>query len=132
MTAPPSTVPDSIVDAISKVCAGDGVFTLRGPGTRRADRRVISLRQIDIYEAAMIRTLISLDPDDKRWLDQKSAEENVTMTELVRRAVRRYREECEAGAPPLDRLLEETSGLWKQGDGLEYQRRLREEWEEER
>lgn len=33
-------------------------------------------------------------------------------------------------APPhdFDRLLAETSGIWSEGDGLEYQRRLREEW----
>ncbi|HXO21890.1 MAG TPA: ribbon-helix-helix protein, CopG family [Thermoanaerobaculia bacterium] len=78
----------------------------------------------------MIRTIVSLDPDDKLWLDRKAEEENVTMTQLVRLAIRRYREESEAGAPSLDRLLEQTSGIWKQEDGLEYQRRLREEWEE--
>ncbi|HTQ79202.1 MAG TPA: ribbon-helix-helix protein, CopG family, partial [Thermoanaerobaculia bacterium] len=41
----------------------------------------------------MIRTIISLDPEDKLWLDRKAEEENVTMTELVRQAIRRYREE---------------------------------------
>jgi hypothetical protein len=80
----------------------------------------------------MIRTIISLDPEDKLWLDRKAEEENVTMTELVRQAIRRYREEREAATPSLDRLLEETSGLWRREDGLEYQRRLRQEWEEER
>ena len=80
----------------------------------------------------MIRTIISLDPDDKQWLDRKAEEENATMTQLVRRAIRRYREECEANAPSLERLLEETSGIWKGKDGLEHQLRLRQEWEEER
>lgn len=27
-----------------------------------------------------------------------------------------------------DRLLAETSGIWTEGDGLEYQRRIRDEW----
>jgi hypothetical protein len=80
----------------------------------------------------MIRTIISLDPEDKLWLDRKAEEEKVTMTELVRQAIRRYREECETASPSLDRLLAETSGLWPQEDGLEYQQRLRQEWEEER
>ena len=33
-------------------------------------------------------------------------------------------------APPLnfDQLLHETRGLWTQGDGLDFQRRLRDEW----
>ena len=79
----------------------------------------------------MIRTIISLDPEDKHWLDRKAEEENVTMTELVRQAIRRYREECEVASPPLERLLAETSGLWRQEDGLEYQQRLRQDWEEE-
>jgi hypothetical protein len=29
-----------------------------------------------------------------------------------------------------EELLEKTSGLWRGGDGLEYQRKLREEWED--
>lgn len=81
----------------------------------------------------MIRTLISLDPDDKRWLDRRAQEENVTMTQLVRTAIRRYREESEAAAPSIETLLRQTAGIWKgERDGLEYQRRLRAEWEEER
>jgi Ribbon-helix-helix protein, copG family len=81
----------------------------------------------------MIRTIISLDPEDKLWLDRKAEEENVTMTEIVRQAIRRYREEREVASPPLERLLEETSGLWsRREDGLEYQERVRDEWEEER
>lgn len=80
----------------------------------------------------MIRTIISLDPEDKLWLDRKAEEENVTMTELVRQAIRRYRAEHEANNPPLERLLKETAGIWPQEDGLAYQQRLRGEWEEER
>jgi hypothetical protein len=83
----------------------------------------------------MIRTLISLDPEDKLWLDRKAEEENVSMTQLVRTAIRHYREECEASTPTLDRLLEETAGIRQGEDGLSVQLRLREEWggeEEER
>jgi len=92
---------------------------------------LISFSLFDIEETAMIRTIISLDPEDKLWLDRKAEEENVTMTELVRQAIRRYREEREVASPPLERLLAETSGLWRQEDGLDYQRRLRQDWEEE-
>jgi hypothetical protein len=31
--------------------------------------------------------------------------------------------------PSFDQLLEDTQGIWSQGDGLEYQRRLRAEWD---
>jgi hypothetical protein len=79
----------------------------------------------------MIRTLISLDPDDKAWLDRRAEEENVTMTQIVRTAVRRYREEVDArtALPSFEELLARTSGLWPAGDGLAYQQGLREEWE---
>jgi hypothetical protein len=75
----------------------------------------------------MVRTVISLDPEDKRWLDTKAKEENTTMTDVVRRAVRRLREEDEKAN--LAQLLEATKGIWTEGDGLEYQIRIREEWD---
>ena len=73
----------------------------------------------------MIRTIISLEPDDKSWLDRRSKESGVPMSELVRRAVRRMRQQEEAS---FEQLLDETSGLWKEGDGLDFQRRARSEW----
>lgn len=77
----------------------------------------------------MIRTVVSLDKEDKVWLDRKAAQEHVTMTEMVRRAVRRMRKDS-AGSPEVfDALLQETSGLWKQGDGLSYQVKLRTQWD---
>lgn len=81
----------------------------------------------------MIRTLISLDDEDKQWLDRKAKEEGMTMAQLVRIAVRRYREQCEreASQPSLEELLRQTSGISKEGDGLEAQIRLRDEWEAE-
>jgi ribbon-helix-helix CopG family protein len=81
----------------------------------------------------MIRTLISLDDEDKQWLDRKAKEDGMTMAQLVRIAVQRYREQCEREAtqPSLEELLRRTSGLWRGGDGLEAQLRLRGEWEGE-
>lgn len=75
----------------------------------------------------MIRTVISLDPDDKRWLDDKAKEEDITMTEVVRRAVRKLRESEES--PTFADLLRTTAGSWRNGDGLAYQCRIREEWD---
>ncbi|CAN5796671.1 hypothetical protein BH20GEM3_BH20GEM3_13350 [soil metagenome] len=76
----------------------------------------------------MIRTIVSLDPQDKAWLDQRAKAERVTMTELVRRAVRRMREQEDA--PGLEKLLQQSQGTWKRGDGITYQQSLREEWQE--
>jgi predicted kinase len=77
----------------------------------------------------MVRTVISLDPEDKRWLDRKAKEERTTMTEVVRRAIRMMREEEEK--PSFREILERSRGTWKHGDGLEYQIRMRKEWDRE-
>lgn len=76
----------------------------------------------------MVRTVISLEESDKEWLDREAERLGVPMTELVRHAVGRLRRSSELGAERFDRLLEMTSGTWEHGDGLEYQRRLRDEW----
>ncbi|HXU46033.1 MAG TPA: hypothetical protein VN783_10945 [Thermoanaerobaculia bacterium] len=50
------------------------------------------------------------------------------MTEIVRLAVRRLRDESEALS--FERLLAATSGLWQGEEGLEYQLRIRGEWDD--
>ena len=77
----------------------------------------------------MIRTVISLDEESKEWLDQQARLEHVSTAELIRTAVRKYRAEKKREALPLSDLLKQTSGIWKGGDGLAYQRRLRKEWQ---
>lgn len=77
----------------------------------------------------MIRTVISLDEESKKWLDQQAREEKISTAELIRAAVRKYREEKKRETIPLSDLLKQTSGIWKAGDGLSYQRRLRNEWQ---
>ncbi len=76
----------------------------------------------------MVRTVISLEEEEKAWLDRRAEQEKVSMTELVRRAVRQYRQQRELEARSVHRLLEETSGIWTGEDGLSYQRRIRGEW----
>lgn len=77
----------------------------------------------------MVRTVVSLGPDEKAWLDEKSRAEGVAMTELVRRAIRRYRQADAAASPRGVRAaLAATRGLWSAGDGLSYQRRVRGDW----
>ena len=73
----------------------------------------------------MTRTVIALEDDDKEWLDRRADEEGVPMTELVRRAVQLLQEkERETVA----QILERSRGIWTEGDGLEYQEKLRSEW----
>jgi hypothetical protein len=77
----------------------------------------------------MIRTLISLDPEDKAWLDRKAKLERMPMARLVRQAIQRLRQDSEAKPSRFKVLLNETSGIGKTGDGLAAQRRLRREWD---
>ncbi|MFZ5593153.1 MAG: ribbon-helix-helix protein, CopG family [Pseudomonadota bacterium] len=76
----------------------------------------------------MPRTIISLEPEDKAWLDKVAKERHVPMTQVVREAIRRMREESQRESPGLDVILRETSGIWRAGDGLDYQRAMRAEW----
>ena len=78
----------------------------------------------------MVRTVISLPEEDKAWLDAEAARQGVTMTELVRRAVREYRQRAPVGEPTFKELLDELQGTWEHGDAVEYVRRIRDEWEE--
>ncbi|HEX9278435.1 MAG TPA: ribbon-helix-helix protein, CopG family [Casimicrobiaceae bacterium] len=77
----------------------------------------------------MVRTVISLDPEDKAWLDRQARRERVPMTRLVRRAIQRLRKESETNPSSFEHLLRETSGLRDFGDALTYQRKLRGEWD---
>ena len=76
----------------------------------------------------MIRTIVSLEPEDKAWLDRKARQERIPMTRLVGRAIKRMREESESKPSRFNLLLRDTSGMQKFGDALTYQRKLRAEW----
>ncbi len=73
----------------------------------------------------MIRTIISLDEPDKKWLDNKATKLGLSRAEIVRRLVIRMRQEEESS---YGKLLDETGGIWREGDGLAYQDRMRDEW----
>jgi hypothetical protein len=80
----------------------------------------------------MVRTVISLDREEKRWLDRTARQERVSMSSLIRRAVSQLRRRAEAEAPPVELLIRETRGIWKWGDPLAYQKKMREEWQRHR
>ena len=58
-------------------------------------------------------------------MKQKAQETGTPMSEVVRQAIRQAQE---AEQKPLKDLLASTKGIWRQGDGLKYQRRIRKEW----
>lgn len=79
----------------------------------------------------MQRTIISLEPDDRDWLVQRAQLEHVPQTEVVRRALRLYRQKTEIeGAQSFEELVRITSGVRNGEDGLVAQNRLRDEWSE--
>ena len=79
-----------------------------------------------------VRTAISLDDDQKAWLDQQAALRRVSMASLIRQAVSEFRireqREQRGAAASFQELLKHTAGIWQARDGLEYQERIREEW----
>ena len=54
----------------------------------------------------MSRNIISLDPEDKQWLEQKAKATNRPVTALVRQAIQQMHQEDELKSPSLDLLLE--------------------------
>ena len=75
----------------------------------------------------MPRTVIDFDKENKTWLDQQAAARRMPMAELVRQAVRDFRIR-EQSRPSLTDVLQRTSGIWRGGDGLDYQQRMRRDW----
>ncbi len=80
------------------------------------------------YHDIVKRTLISLEDQDKAWLDEAAAREGTAATELVRRAVKLLRERQALEQQPFSEILRRTRGLWRGADGLDYQTRIRDEW----
>ena len=80
----------------------------------------------------MIRTVISIDDDEKLWLDRKAKEEGTTMTEVVRQAIRQYRmggRKSAGRGKTYAEILQLSKGTWTQGDAVAWVRKLRaKEW----
>ncbi len=69
---------------------------------------------IEGYLLIMPKTLVNLDQKDKTWLDREARKRHLPMTELVRQAVRHFREQEESlRQPSQNELLEKTSGIWR-------------------
>ena len=73
------------------------------------------------------RTIVTISDEDKTWLEGYSKAYNVSVAEGIRQGIKRLRETYESEI--YRRLVEKTRGIWKQGDGLEYQMKIRSEWE---
>ena len=77
----------------------------------------------------LVRTVISLDDEQKAWLDRQAALRRVSMAALIRQAVSEFQiREQRGSAASFQEVLKQTAGIWQAGDGLEYQERMRKEW----
>lgn len=78
----------------------------------------------------MSRTLVDIPDNLLEHVTALAKRQDISRAELVRRALELYIESI-AENPPERNPIEATRGLWKDRcvDGVEYQRRLREEWE---
>lgn len=75
-----------------------------------------------------MRTIVDIPKEDVRRLDQLARRRRVSRAQIVREAVKFY--SIQQSPDPLDAAF----GIWKDrkdiGDGLAYQNRLRDEWED--
>jgi hypothetical protein len=72
------------------------------------------------------RTIITLSEDDKQWLESYSSLHRVSVAEAIRQGIRKLKE-----AELIENyqtIVRNSKGLWKKGDGLDYQGKIRAEW----
>jgi hypothetical protein len=77
----------------------------------------------------MIRSIISIPAEDKKWLDSYGRRHKLSSAELIRRAIKEYR--SRVGQRNLQTVIRETAGTWKsvKGDSQKLVDGLRKEWE---
>ena len=76
-----------------------------------------------------IRTIVTLPEEDKKWLESYGKAHGVSVSEAVRQSIKRLKENKADETYSI--MVKKTRGLWKRGDGLKYQNRVRAEWERE-
>ena len=73
------------------------------------------------------RTIITLPEEDKKWLESYGKAHGVSVSEAIRQSIKRLKENKSDETYSI--MVKNTIGLWKRGDGLEYQNGIRAEWE---
>ena len=77
----------------------------------------------------MVRTVITLDEEEKKWLDCYSQTHRQSLAKTVRLAIQQFHKRQQKGH---DRqVLEKAYGMWdgQNGDAVDYVRKIRSEWE---
>lgn len=76
----------------------------------------------------MIRTIVTIEETDKRWLDRFSAKHHQSTAETIRMAIKEYQQKSRQDY--YHSALDGTAGLLKsKDDSVRFVKKLREEWE---
>jgi hypothetical protein len=72
------------------------------------------------------RIIITIPAEDKLWLDGYAKVNKISVAEAIRQGIGLLKK----GQRQKDyrRLVESPRSLWKKGNGLEYQQKVRREW----
>lgn len=73
------------------------------------------------------RIIISIPDEDKLWLEGYSKVQQISVAEAIRQGIEQLKKSKQQQT--YQKLVEKTRGIWKKGDGLTYQKKLRAEWE---
>jgi Arc/MetJ-type ribon-helix-helix transcriptional regulator len=77
----------------------------------------------------MVRIIVSLPEEDKKWLEYYGRKHRLSAAEVIRRALKLYRRQVSQGG--YERVIRETAGAWKsvKVDSQEYIEAMRADWE---
>jgi Mor family transcriptional regulator len=70
---------------------------------------------------------VTITDKDKLWLEGYSKVHKISVAEAIRQGIGELKKAQQRQT--YERLVEKTSGIWQRGDGLEYQREIRSEWD---
>jgi hypothetical protein len=73
------------------------------------------------------RIIITIPDEDKIWLESYSKVHQISVAEAIRQGIGELKKS--QSQPTYRQLVERTAGIWKKGDGLEYQEKMRAEWD---
>jgi hypothetical protein len=72
------------------------------------------------------RTIITISEQEKRWLAAYSGLHGVSLAAAIRKAIACLK--ANEGHEAYRKLVQDTKGIWMQGDALRYQEGIRSEW----
>jgi hypothetical protein len=73
------------------------------------------------------RIIISIPDEDKLWLEGYSKVHQISVAEAIRQGIGQLKRNQRQQT--YQQLAKRTSGIWQGIEGLEYQRKIRAEWE---